>query len=370
MATVASPMAATPTHTDKVTHMSDVMSYLNSRVKKDAVTKTDFQIPVIDLGPSYSESLADRKAVAAQIRQACQTSGFFYIKHHSIPIATCDKAIEQAAQFFKTLPLEKKEALHMRKSDLHRGWEPKEFTSIHGATETKEAFNWGYDSSLDPTGGDGKYVEMDGTSRPSANVWPDEADLPGFLPAIKDYYGGLLELARHLFRLFALSLELPETHFDKIITHLGAIARIMYYPAATPATQAGEDVGLGAHTDYEFFTILLTSGPPGLEILTPDNEWISAPAVEGTFIVNVADFMMRWTNDEYKSTIHRVVNRSQGERYSIPAFFSVNYDEIIEASNLCRDYCEAQTNDHRRSRHAFLQRILQNMRRYQLVSTF
>lgn len=333
MAAVATPHSALPANglAGKKDYMADVMSYLNSRVKKEsAISRANFEIPIIDLAPSFSDSLDERKSVAAQIRTACTTSGFFYVTHHGVPLSTCAKALEQAERFFKTLPREKKDALHMRNSDLHRGWEPSEFTSLHGAMETKEAFNWGYESALDPTGGDGKYVELDGSTTSSANIWPKEEDLPGFFAGIKEYYGGVLQLARHLFRLFALSLDLPEDHFDSMTTHPGCIARIMYYPASTEATAKGSEVGLGAHSDYECFTILLCSATPGLEILAPDNEWVSAPAVEGSFIVNVADFLMRWTNGVYKSTIHRVVNRTPGERYSIPAFFSINYDEVVE----------------------------------------
>lgn len=77
-------------------------------------------------------------------------------------------------------------------------------------------------------------------------------------------------------------------------------------------------------------TILLCSSTPGLEVLSPDNRWTSAPRVEDSLIINVADFMMRWTNGVYKSTIHRVVNRTGEARYSVPFFFSINYDQLVE----------------------------------------
>ena len=121
-------------------------------------------------------------------------------------------------------------------------------------------------------------------------------------------------------------------------THPGGIARLLYYPPAKNprpfdplATE--EEIGLGAHSDYECFTLLLCSSSPGLEILSPSGRWTPAPPVPGSFIVNVADFLMRWTNGVYKSTVHRVVNRSKEERYSVPFFFSVNYDQIVEVYN-------------------------------------
>jgi isopenicillin N synthase-like dioxygenase len=150
----------------------------------------------------------------------------------------------------------------------------------------------------------------------------------------------MLQLARHLFRLFALSLALPEDYFEPMTTHPGAIARLIKYKANTNPTPLSEtteggELGLGAHTDYECFTLLLQDSNPGLEILSPDGHWISAVPVEGGIVVNVADFLMRWTNGVYKSTIHRVINRTDKVRYSIPIFFSINYDEKVETLPSC-----------------------------------
>jgi isopenicillin N synthase-like dioxygenase len=226
---------------------------------------------------------------------------------------------------------------------LMRGWEPSDYTYVNpddwataAVPETKEGFNWGYEASLDPTGGDGKYRDLDGSTE-NGNVWPAESALSGFKQDIAEYYGQVLQLARHLFRLFALSLELPEHHFDEMMTHPGGISRLLYYPPSKDPkpldpNEADKEVGLGSHTDYECFTLLLSSTTHGLEILTPENVWTPAAAAKGAFIVNVADFLMRWTNGVYKSTIHRVVNRTTDERYSVPFFFSINYDQQVEVS--------------------------------------
>ncbi|KAG9745345.1 Clavaminate synthase-like protein, partial [Aureobasidium melanogenum] len=135
-------------------------------------------------------------------------------------------------------------------------------------------------------------------------------------------------------------LELPENHFDEMMTHPGGISRLLYYPPSKDPkpldpNEADKEVGLGSHTDYECFTLLLSSTTHGLEILTPENVWTPAAAAEGAFIVNVADFLMRWTNGVYKSTIHRVVNRTTKERYSVPFFFSINYDQQVETLPSC-----------------------------------
>lgn len=137
-------------------------------------------------------------------------------------------------------------------------------------------------------------------------------------------------------------MELEESYFDAMSTHPGTISRLLYYPPQKPRSTADtnketDDVGLGAHTDYECFTLLLSDSNPGLEVLRIDAatgrpKWISAPAAPNlkSLTVNIGDFFQRWTNGQFKSTVHRVVNRSpEKERYSVPFFFSVNYDQKV-----------------------------------------
>lgn len=263
---------------------------------------------------------------------------------HGIPSSVLEATLDLAKRFFHEVPQESKEKIHIRNSAHFRGYEPADSSTVNGldgeegGPETKQGFNWGYESGLDPSGGDGKYVELDGTPEGKVNMWPDENEVPGFYDGIKQYYGRVLDLSRHLFRLFALSLELPETYFDPMVTHPGGIARMIRYPPAThpaPMPSSNDEIGLGAHTDYECFTLLLQSSVPGLEVLSPTGKWIQAKPVQDGIVVNIADFLMRWSNGRYKSTVHRVVNRTDQERYSIPLFFSINYDETVTTLPSC-----------------------------------
>ncbi len=317
-------------------------------------------VPLIDLGPSFDGSLQSRLQVARHIREACVTAGFFQISNHSITSSATTGILEQARRFFHGLSAEQKDALHIRYSPLFRGFEPGDYTYVNpdnsrssdsskmdkdSQAETKQGFNFGYEPALDPTGGDGKYVELDGHPPKAGhtNVWPAEEILPGFRNGVAEYYGQILGLSRHLFQLFALSLDLKEDYFDSLTTHPGGIGRLLYYPAQPPAASDAEKeaegkLGLGAHTDYECFTLLLADENPGLEILFPpspltDNKplWRPCPVRPGTLTVNVADFLMRWTNGLYKSTVHRVMSKpGTPARYSVPFFFSINYDAEVE----------------------------------------
>jgi hypothetical protein len=190
MAAVASPPLPAG-HESSLSAALEAQEYLQSRLTATSETTSFRSIPIIDLTKSFSPSLTDRQEVARKINEACTTVGFFYITGHGIPEEVCSNVLDLAHRFFHELPQSSKEAIHMKNSNHFRGYEPAAFSSVNDFTskETKEAFNWGYESGLDPTGGDGKYVELDGSSEGDVNQWPSETELPGFYKGIATYYG-------------------------------------------------------------------------------------------------------------------------------------------------------------------------------------
>lgn len=169
---------------------------LMSRINEAVYSTSEESIPLIDIGPSLHGDAAARKSVAALIGKACREIGFFQITNHGVSQQAQDGILEQARRFFHDLPPAKKRELHIDNSRLFRGWEPSDASKVNPddwnntSKETKEAFNWGYEPRLDPTGGDGKYVELDLESYPDgANVWPSEEDLPGFFEKVRGYHG-------------------------------------------------------------------------------------------------------------------------------------------------------------------------------------
>lgn len=166
-------------------------AYLQARLTAKApVTDEEFEVPVIDISPSFSGSVLERQKVADQIQKACTTSGFFYITNHGVSKEARNGILQQAERFMHDLSPKQKEELHTKHSRLGLGWEPSEYTSLAGDLETKEGWNFAYEATMDTTGGDGKYTNLDGTTGPG-NMWPKEEDLPGFYDAVKEYYGGV-----------------------------------------------------------------------------------------------------------------------------------------------------------------------------------
>jgi hypothetical protein len=184
-------MTETQTSTTFTEAREGAAAYLRERLTAKApITDEDFEVPIIDISPSFSKLQSERQKVADQIRKACTTSGFFYITNHGIPLPAREGILRQAERFMHELSPEQKEHLHTKKSKLGLGWEPSEYTSIAGDLETKEVFNFSYEAAMDRTGGDGKYVNLDGSTT-NGNMWPQEQDLPGFYDAVKTYYGGV-----------------------------------------------------------------------------------------------------------------------------------------------------------------------------------
>ena len=94
----------------------------------------------------------------------------------------------------------------------------------------------------------------------------------------------------------------------------------------TPAVRT-DSPGIGAHTDYECFTILLPTAP-GLEVLNGAGDWIDVPLVDNAFVINIGDMLEVLSNGTYMATAHRVRNVAE-ERYSFPMFCNLDYDTVI-----------------------------------------
>jgi isopenicillin N synthase-like dioxygenase len=159
------------------------------------------------------------------------------------------------------------------------------------------------------------------------------ADLPGFDSVMKDYFARLLKLGADLHRPIARDLGLPDDYFDLRLDRPMATLRLLHYPPASERTDGA--YGAGAHTDYGNLTLLLTDDAGGLEVQRRDGVWMMAPPIPGAFICNIGDCLMRWTNDVYRSTPHRVTNPVGRERYSIAFFLDANADAMVEAIPSC-----------------------------------
>jgi isopenicillin N synthase-like dioxygenase len=295
-------------------------------------------IPVIDMAPFLSGDPAGSRAVAEAVRAACEGIGFFTITGHGVPEALVDRLYDDARALF-TLPLEEK--LRIRKPD---GTNPKGYSAMGVKTVGKDR-----DPTLRPSLHESFAIgQVDVRDEPyyrnpaagtafTPNLWPERP--AGLKPALTAYYREMTRLSGQILAIFARILDVPSSYFETRTDKQISTLRLMHYPDLAREAEPGEERA-GAHTDTTAITILrVDDSPGGLQVQVPDGRWIDVARIPGAFIINVGDIMMRWTNDRFVSTMHRVVNPpSFGGgmgRISIPFFCMPNYDAVIECIPSC-----------------------------------
>ncbi|GAQ82514.1 hypothetical protein KFL_001140020 [Klebsormidium nitens] len=285
------------------------------------------QVPVISLADGQTKA-----SVAAAIREACTNLGFFYVSDHGVDESLVQAAFEQCCLFFN-LPEEKKRKC--LQDSNNRGYTPLAEQMLDASRQTRGDTKEGYYM--------GREVPLDhpDASKPlhGPNVWPDPALLPDWRPTMERYQAAMIQLALKLTDFIGLALGLPEGFFKKpgMFDNPMTVLRLLHYTEEKSAPEEGV-FGAGAHSDWGMLTLLKTDSVPGLQIcLEKDAEnqtWLDVPPVEGAFIVNIGDMLERWSNDLFRSTLHRVVGRGQ-ERFSIPFFFEPNFDCLVECLPQC-----------------------------------
>jgi isopenicillin N synthase-like dioxygenase len=266
------------------------------------------EVPVVDVSGPVDE-------VAAALGRAAREVGFMYVSGHGLEPRLFDDLLAVTREFFD-LPHEEKMRVWIGRSSDHRGYVPEgEEGFAGGAVDRKEAYDLGLDLPAD----DPDFLA--GNPMLGPNQWPD---LPGFREAVTAYYTAVMGFGRELFAAFALALgEQPEV-FARHLTKPPSQLRLIHYPFDVDAE---DRIGIGAHTDYECFTLLRPTSP-GLEVLNGTGEWIDVPPRGDAFVVNIGDMLELWTNGEFVATTHRVRKVKQ-ERYAFPLFFSVDYDTPV-----------------------------------------
>ncbi|WP_396906470.1 isopenicillin N synthase family dioxygenase [Mycolicibacterium phlei] len=271
-------------------------------------------IPIVDVSGLRSPERADRERVAAEIGAAAREVGFLYITGTGVDDALFDRLLAAAEEFF-ALPLDEKMRSYIGLSRCHRGYVPIGEEGF-GTADYKEAF----DTALDLPVDDPDYLA--GNPMLGPNIWPD---LPGFKEAVTDYYTAVLAEGRRLLWAFGVALGEDPDVFLRHATKTPSQLRLVHYPYNPDATDLP---GIGAHTDYECFTLLKPTAP-GLEVLNGAGKWIDVPPIDGSFVVNIGDMLELWTNGEYVATSHRV-RKVVEERYSFPLFFNVDYHTVVK----------------------------------------
>jgi isopenicillin N synthase-like dioxygenase len=290
-----------------------------------STTAATTRIPIIDLAGVRS---GDRDALARagrEIRDACTTIGFFYIVNHGVPQAAIDRA-EQAARKFFAYPVETKRRAAV--NHRHRGFNALGDATMYQAKrpDYKEFYSIGLELPEDDPD------VLAGQALRGPNNWPDF--MPELQPALYGYYEEVGACGADLLRAVATGLGVSEDFFASRYTKRMQRTQMVYYPPQPPQSDE-EQFGVAPHTDYGCITLLWQDRVGGLQVREIANDtWIEALPIEGSFVVNVGDLLARWTNDRFRSTLHRVINASGRERYSIATFYDPTYTSTVDPRDL------------------------------------
>ncbi len=300
------------------------------------IVPTDI-VPTIDLSDSPAK-------VGAEFDTAYSEVGFCQVVSHNLDPQIEQTAHQMAIEFF-ALPETQKRALTIRHGEAY-GYGPFQAERLAASLGTttppdlKETFSIG--PRQRPTGGTaGEAADF----VYSPNRWP--AALPELQVALEAHYDQLAELVGRIMSAMAVGLGLESNYFDPYIDKHTSALRALHYPALASSVDQSWQRGqlrAGAHADYGTITLLhQDKAPGGLEVLGMDGQWHPVTPIPGAYVVNVGDTLARWTNDRWRSTIHRVVlpPTQQGnedltnERFSMAFFHNANWDARIACLPTC-----------------------------------
>ncbi|EGG22421.1 hypothetical protein DFA_04542 [Cavenderia fasciculata] len=301
-------------------------------------------LPIIDIG-SLDPTLNDKEGwlrVAKEIDQACRTNHFITEKRF--------KEFMNATKQFFELSTEEKMKIYIGNSKNHKGYV--EMQSEHldptKKVDYKEALDMGLNYKMaDPNN---PTNTLNGPNQYPQSLGQEWVDV------IESYAKDVLEkVAKRLMQTMAYNLGAPLDYFDKLFNERNvSTLRIIHYPPRLAEENEDEiakldpseqyekmdTVGCGTHTDYGCITLLYQDEIGGLQVRNTDGNWIEATPIPNTFVVNIGDMMMRWSNDLYKSTPHRVISHGNKDRYSSPYFFEPYGDAIVA----CLPSCHSDSN--------------------------
>ncbi|UNI18847.1 hypothetical protein JDV02_005090 [Purpureocillium takamizusanense] len=333
-------------------------------------------IPIIDFAALLSEDEDDDNLrpeqyakVGGELYQAFKKVGFAYVKNHGVPQDMVDEAFEWSRRFFALPQSEKDKVPHPPEGWYHRGYsgvgrekvsqnvfDAEGIARERSVPDCKESFEMG-----------GEHEER------LRNIMPDEHVLPGFRAFFARFFDACYRLELRLLRAVAVGMGLggdPDYFVDYHRARSNQIRLLHYPPVEEELLAQGKVDCIGAHTDFCTLTVLFQDEVGGLEVGTAaacdgdagdagdaaaggggsnsSSRFTPAPFIPGTAVVNIGDFLMRWTNDELKSTLHHVRTppvderdvepgrpRMTRERYSIPYFVAADGHRTIDCVPGC-----------------------------------
>lgn len=287
------------------------------------------EIPIISVSGLRSEGGIEKLAEA--VFSAASQVGFFYLIDHQVPKDLRQRAFAASQRFF-ACPQQQKETIAVNQDQ--RGWMAKGLTRLEGShsTDAKEVFFWGMEPDVEYLARNHPMV--------APNQWPDDI-CPSLREDLLPYYVSVLQLGDVILSALAVGLGKSADFFTPYYTHGLARGQLVCYPPSLPDDADALRFGAAAHSDFGVLTLLAQDDIGGLQVLNKSENWIEAPPIDNSFVCNIGDLLERWTNGKLVSTLHRVINRSDKTRYSLPIFHDPSSHAMIDPAEFISDGVEA-----------------------------
>jgi isopenicillin N synthase-like dioxygenase len=319
-------------------------------------------VPIIDISGFAKGDKAMRVRIAQEVSSALEEIGFLVIRGHDVNPKTITAARELAWRFFD-LPLPDKMQSRRPTKGSYRGYVTADDENLSymqnevSPPDLKEFFGFGQFGYGDDPYYQQSFAELAFTP----NIWPEQP--VGFRSAAMQFYREMEVLMEQLLGIFEKGLGLDQGYFSDKFNHHASTVRFLNYPNQKDDPLPGQ-LRCAAHKDFTAFTLLAVDDAPGsLQVRSPAGDWVDVPCVPSGIVLNVGDLMAGWTNDRWRSGLHRVVNpprdvHGSTRRLSLVYFVNPNYDALVECLPTCRDaahpplYAPIKAGEHR------LQKIL------------
>ncbi|KAG5734874.1 putative iron/ascorbate oxidoreductase [Termitomyces sp. T112] len=291
-------------------------------------------VPVLD----WNLLTVDKPLFIAQLRHALINVGFLYLSNPPVASENIAALIEYIPRLFG-LPQEAKDAIRMANSPHFLGYSRLGAELTKGKTDHREQFDFAtrHETRWREGADVPQYYRLWGPSQ-----WPDESLIPGFRSTLEGYFEQVQELSYAFISLLAEAFGLPTNalrHFYDTPEKMQHRGKIVQYPIITDLD--ADDQGVGPHYDAGFLTFLLQASPhKGLQVQNLSGQWIDAPPIPNTFVVNIGKALEFVTKGLARATSHRVLSPRAGPgepstpRYSVPFFQNISLDSRLADSQL------------------------------------
>lgn len=274
--------------------------------------------PILNLEDFLSDDPVKNEQFVDKLRESLNDFGFFALINHGISEKQLLETYHVANDFF-SLPMDQKRKYEgVKKNRGFKGFNPNRKDKT---PDLQEYWHVGREMNDDSP------AELPLIQK---NVWPKEVEK--FRPILLNLYCDAECLSNKLLEACAMSIGERREFFVEKTSHGDSILRVIHYKKDDSENPSGL-VWKAAHKDPNVLTLIMGISSEGLEIQRPDGSWLPVPLIEGAIIVSASDMLEHLSNGYFKSTTHRVLNKVNYSRYSIPFFVHLNRDGILKPSD-------------------------------------